>query len=464
MRAADRPLCAGQVMRSTFAFCLLLACSSSFAAAWRNDTGWRLDPGPDGTYQVFPDRGQPPPSGVSCTSGNCVAPGSKDLPGVRPPTKFQPSSGFSKGSIAAGLGAAARISPWITAGMAAYDWYRAAQMDVEPDGDVTETIDGQSPHSGKVYRLSGNTYLTSKGEFVNQASAIPACVQANLESASNSQPSYNWAIKTSPTVLPDGSGLAGGEMCRTHKTTGASNCGYPVGAGFTSRTLTQTACAFTATGKLSGLNATGGLCPAGMPSPVDPAAVPGRLANAPISDAALARVWREVLDHGGQIEDSGPASLTGPSSVPGPTSTTTRTTPSGTSEVTTSTVTNNIVYQGNTLIITTSTVTNNVDGSTTTTTEPKTDPCSVDPESLACIKLGTPPTDAPSWETKTVTYQADSLGMPAACPAPWTATIRGWSLSMSYEPACNVAPQVRAGVLALAAFMSLMLVLTAVRS
>lgn len=442
-------------MRSTFAFCLLLACSSSFAAAWRNDTGWRLDPGPDGTYQVFPDRGQPPPAGVSCTSGNCVAPGSKDLPGVRPPTKFNIGSGFSKGSIALGLAAAARISPWITAGMAAYDWLNTADMRVEPDGSISQEVGGTSLGSGT---WSGISADSSSARYSSASAACSGGVQAlNAQNA----PYYR---SFSAVVQSVGASSTSGTCFYSYTAvtkTGGADSGTT--SGTISRISPTDQWCFDASGKAV-VRPTGGLCPPGVYQPVTDQVASGSLSSAPISDANLARVWREVLDHGGQIEDSGPASLTGPSSVSGPTSTTTRTTPSGTAEVTTSNVTNNIVYQGNTLTITSSTVTNNVDGSTTTTTEPKTDPCSVNPESLACIKLGTPPTDAPSWDTKTVTYQADSLGMPAACPAPWTANIRGWSLSMSYEPACNVAPQVRAGVLALAAFMSLMLVLTAVRS
>lgn len=439
-------------MRSILAFfVLILASSASFAAAWGKDTGWRLDPGPDGTYSVFPDRGHSPPSGVSCISGNCVAPGSKDLPGVRPLTKFQPSSGFTKAAIGVGLGAAARISPWVTAGMAAYDWFNAAGLRQDPDGGVQE-VTGGTTSGTSFWIVSGNAtprYSSAGSACQGYTSTLYQANSANYQSLSYSVKSVTSSTSTGTCVITaTGRTFAGANFVNDGTYTLAKNTG--------------TWC-FDHSG-VAVVQPTGGLCPTGSWADASSASVSSRLASAPISDANLSRVWREVLDHGGQIEDSGPASLTGPSSVPGPTSTTTRTTPSGTTEVTTSTVTNNIVYQGNTLIITTSTVTNNVDGSTTTTTEPKTDPCSFDPESLACMKLGTPPTDAPSWETKTVTYQADSLGMPAACPAPWTATIRGWSLSMSYEPACNVAPQVRAGVLALAAFMSLMLVLTAVRS
>ncbi len=156
---------------------------------------------------------------------------------------------------------------------------------------------------------------------------------------------------------------------------------------------------------------------------------------------------------------------TGPATLTQPATTKTVTQPNGTTSVSTVTVTNNITYAGDTYNVTNTTVTNNPDGSTTTESQtPDKDPCDLNPTALACIKLGEPPSDMPTWQTKSIAYQADNLGLSGACPAPWTGTVHGWSLSMSYQPVCDVAPQIRHGVLALASLGALLMIITTVRT
>lgn len=160
-----------------------------------------------------------------------------------------------------------------------------------------------------------------------------------------------------------------------------------------------------------------------------------------------------------------PRPAIGPATLTQPATTKTVTQPNGSTAVSTVTVTNNITYAGDTYNVTNTTVTNNPDGSTTTESQtPQKDPCDVNPTSLACIKLGDPPSDTPTWQTKTVSFQSESLGLSGACPAPWTGTVHGWTLSMSYQPACDVAPQIRLGVLALASLGALLMIITTVRT
>lgn len=85
-------------------------------------------------------------------------------------------------------------------------------------------------------------------------------------------------------------------------------------------------------------------------------------------------VLQEALRRGTiTSDDVGPLTTSGPSSVPGPTTTTEVDTGQGTETVTT-TITNNVTYEGDTVIITTTTTTTNGDTTTTTTTTSDTPP------------------------------------------------------------------------------------------
>lgn len=160
-----------------------------------------------------------------------------------------------------------------------------------------------------------------------------------------------------------------------------------------------------------------------------------------------------------------PQTATGPSSITQPQTQVVTKTATGTTQISTITTTNNITYQGDTYNITNVTTKKNPDGSEETTTEQQKDlsQCAKSPNSLACVDLGTPSTESPTWQTKNVVYQADALGLPAGCPAPWTGQVHGWNLSMSWQPACDQAPAIRAGVLALAGLTALMLIITTLR-
>lgn len=208
-----------------------------------------------------------------------------------------------------------------------------------------------------------------------------------------------------------------------------------------------------------------GKCPTGRYNVATPAEAAARIAQ--YGDAAgLKPLAQDVLAKGGSIETASPRTLSGPASSPAQTTTKTATAANGTTSVVTTNTTNNYTYNGDTITQTTVTTINYPDGSTEVEEKKEETPdnCITAPESLDCIKLGDLPTDSPQWETKTISYQADSLGLPAACPAPWSAQLRGWTLSFSYQPACDVAPQIRLAVLALSSLGALLMIITTVRT
>lgn len=156
---------------------------------------------------------------------------------------------------------------------------------------------------------------------------------------------------------------------------------------------------------------------------------------------------------------------TGPAILTQPATTKTVTAANGTSQVQTSQVTNNITYAGDTYNIMNTTNITNPDGSSEKVQEtPKKDLCEQYPSSVGCMNVGDLPSDSPTWQTKTVTYQAESLGFTGSCPAPWSGSVHGWNLSMSWQPACDVAPQIRLGVLALCTLGALLMISTTVRT
>lgn len=437
-------------------FALLLFPFFAHASTWTKDTGWELKPSSDGIWQVLPD--QPSankPSGVTCSSGNCTASRATPLPRVTPPTNFNPSSAFNKAGIALAL--ASRAGLWITVGKAAYDWLKDASVTPQPDG-YTQAADGTHSQTGYWRAVS---VVNSSLRF-DSPSAVCDAIQAQTYTNMMNTGAYK-TVTISNTAVITAVDAANCNLSisyvRTDLQSGTTSPTY----GASRPDSVTVGCYSNASGAFV-VSPTGGLCPAGTQSPITSTQAAAALAKTSITDGNLARVWREVLDNGGKIDDTGPAQLTGPTQVSGPTSTSVKTTATGTQAVTTTTTNFNVSYNTNNITINESKVISNPDGSSETVTEKPAEPCAADPTSLACVKLGDPGTDSPQWQTKTVTYQAESLGLAAACPAPWTGTVHGWSLSMSWQPACDVAPNVRLGILALATLGALLMIVTTVRT
>jgi hypothetical protein len=177
-------------------------------------------------------------------------------------------------------------------------------------------------------------------------------------------------------------------------------------------------------------------------------------------------VATEVLEKGGTLQN-GPVTVTGPATKP--VGTITSTTPTGS---TTTSVVNNYTYQGDTYSwIETSTSTVNNAGSdpvtTTTTTDAPADdrtPCEIDPGTVGCMKPGELPTEKPTWETKTVDYTVDDLGLPSGCPAPRVMAWRGIDLVLNYQPVCDNASTVRLALIAVTALSCIGIILGVTRT
>lgn len=183
-----------------------------------------------------------------------------------------------------------------------------------------------------------------------------------------------------------------------------------------------------------------------------------------------------ILDKGVPIRDARPGSISGPASVTGSPTTSSTTAPDGTTTTSTKTPTVNYTYGPQTINYTT---TNNYttttctgggscstsSGSETSTPEPS-EQCKSDPDSLGCAKFGDPPTDAPQWSHRDVTYTPEDLGFAGSCPAPEQIqlTYLQKTLSWSYQPACDVAPVVRVAILALAAFGAISIIILGTKS
>ena len=465
MHAGAHPVGAWPMIRYLLALCLMLA-APAFAATWKDGGGWAAAPltqGGDGVWSVLPDKSSPNNShATTCTPSSCNRTGDLPAPRGNGNPRLSPSAVFPKSALVTGALLLGRnILPWVGVGEALYDWYKAANLAPDPvTGEPGEMAGAQESASGYYYFGSGNAYIVAEGTFSTEAAAVQLVKSWNQVPTGSTF--VSWVYEPAYGVN-GGCGSSRGRFIAKNNSNGVETqyCStFSVARG----SLSQTACADVGTKKIMG-NATGGLCPGGTFTPVSIATAEQRLNNADVTSDVLKRSLEDILKAGGSLQDTGTHSVIGPSSVPGETKTKTTTAANGTTQVTTVTNNYNYNYAGNTITITTTELVQNPDGSTEETTSDTPDPlCADNPNSLACIKLGDVPTDQPGWETKTIAYQADSLGLPAACPAPWTGQLRGWTLSFSYQPACDVAPQVRLAILALTTLGALLMIITTVRT
>jgi len=215
-----------------------------------------------------------------------------------------------------------------------------------------------------------------------------------------------------------------------------------------------------------------GKCKTGRYEPATQPYVANRIATQ-VAPEKLKDVAQATLEAGQPIEVAAPRSLSGPASKVGAPTTTTTTNPDGSTKTTTTTPTNYYHYDGDTVTYNTqvvTTVNNNGDTTTTTTTTDGTAPdpedrCTKHPETMGCAKFGDLPTDSPNWETKTVTFTAEDLGIAGACPAPQTIHLAylNKDLVWSYQAACDVAPTVRLTMLVLTITGCLLWILSTVK-
>lgn len=414
---------------------LMFCCLPVFAhaATWKNETGWKLQPAADGVYSALPDTRPGQTHTTSCTSAACTRSSSLPTRYGSPPASVSPSARFPIGAIANGVLGLSNLAAAYNAGYALGDWLRNAG--VRPaDGGGFETQD--APPLGD-YGYGGGTW--------------------NATNQDPSRPGYSTAENACQAHLP---WVVPGWTFVEYRYSGKV-CVARAPDGFTANVLNVDKVGTCAMGQADA----NGLCPytAEWRAAIASQALQ-KLVDSPPSPEKLSQIMDEVFRNGGSIDDDGNHTLTGPSTVTGSSSMKTVQRPDGTSAVSITNTTYNITYNNNSMSVTTTEKTTNPDGTTeeTTTTPQKTE-CEKNPNSVGCADLTNNETAKPTWETKNVVYQVDSLGLPAACPAPWTGVVHGWNLSMSWQPACDVAPGIRAGVLALAALSALLLIITTIR-
>lgn len=421
-------------------FCFLLCLGCAHAADWAKETGWKLTPDRDGVWRVLPENVPGQRHETICTSSACTRAGSIPTPVGSPRGTINPLATIPKSSIAAGaLALGGRVIPWLSIGMGLYDWYKAAGIDYD------EASGFSSSSSDLVYLgvVSRNTNKAYRMQETGLSALASMCSQTGPGWMAAGPPAYYEA---------DG---------KHHST-----CGYWLNGQWymTDAVVSVSGQRVCVSPTYEVSNPVNGVC-SGQTQPIDPQTAQQKLSDAPVTADVIKRALQEVLDAGGRVSDTGQHTVSGPSSVPGSTSIQTTTKPDGTTSISTTTTTYNITYNNNTINVTTTEKTTNPDGTTTeTTTEPKQTECEKNPNSVGCADLTNNEKGEPGWQTKNVVYQVDSLGLPAACPAPWTGVVRAWSLSMSWQPACDQAPAIRAGVLALASLSALLLIITTVRN
>jgi hypothetical protein len=179
--------------------------------------------------------------------------------------------------------------------------------------------------------------------------------------------------------------------------------------------------------------------------------------------ALAPQVATQLVSQPYAIPGEGAIALSGPAT--GTASTITQT---GAAGNVTTTINNTFNYAGDTLTWNETTTQVTGAGTTTTTaTQPQADArtdCEKNPAAIGCAKMGDLPSDSPSWQTKTVTFSSDALGLPAACPAPRSLAIRGWNMQLNYQAACDVAGTIRAAMLAITAVSCALFVIGATRA
>ena len=317
--------------------------------------------------------------------------------------------------------------------------------------------------------------------------------------AAQSSGSYVYHAPTAPTCTVATNGVNAtcvgmGSYTYTHPATGATANGNQQMDGSASKAM-QAACpavvdpAMPANNRPAGL-APGrdGLCPrpstewvnmtpeeaaarAAQYPPAFVAGLGGEFNGGGATGTWAPGTWTDALTRAVESPTSSPVpatvTTTGPATQTGVPSTTTETT--GNPPVTstrTETPGYAYTYNGpNVNVQTTSTTVVNNNGATTTTTttgpaaERTPDPCIANPSRAGCSMLGTPPTDAPLWVNKPVTYAPDGgVGPAGTCPPDRILTFHGWLLPIKYQPLCDAAPIVKLGMIAFAALGAAVLI------
>ena len=305
------------------------------------------------------------------------------------------STAATAASIAKALaGVAGRLYAPLTVGMAAYDLLSAVRV---RQGESGAEMDPGAPPTPRTVYSTGGVSDTSDSAACALYAKSNAAYAGTYEVFVDGYP-VRYTYESRPRVFfgPDTYGTRLYCYVDVYRKDGTLHSlkyrTEPINSSVESSSCTEAA-----TGALMPTGADG-KCPTGRYESATQSAVIS--AVTPSVQKNLASSAKAAVDAGASIDASPPA-VSGPASQTGTPVTTTTTGPTGTTSTTT-TPTYNYTYQGDTITInttnTTTTNVTNIDGDTTTTTKTETKPgtddegmCAKYPDSLACMKPGTPP-------------------------------------------------------------------------
>lgn len=391
---------------------LFLAALAASAPSWSAVTLSNFPPNPGvlpgGGWQFTPGTtfANPPPARAWTNGvyGGAAAAVVTDTFSLKGPAAGALSVAVATSATAANIakalaGVAGRLYLPLTVGMAAYDLLAASGVRQGATG--AEIDSGESPTTRSV-----TTYTANSKSGPNSAAACSAAAAAespNMYSVPN--PSGSGYVYTLGYMVGRVFDIPGyNTYCYVDSYDSTGKLAQERFRTFTvnSSTSNQLACS-SQIDALTGQSYTPGTysdgkCITGRYTAATDAQVIARVSPGVQADPSAAA--KAAADAGASIESS-PYSVSGPASQSGTSTSKTTTGPAGTTTVTT-TPTYNYTYAGDTITINTTNTTNTTnvtnEGDTTTTTETTTTPgnddkgmCSLYPDSLACMKPGTPP-------------------------------------------------------------------------
>lgn len=214
------------------------------------------------------------------------------------------------------------------------------------------------------------------------------------------------------------------------------------------------------------------------PSTLTPDAAANQLTSTPVSGSTdtasnFNGVIGELIKAGYLPDtDGNPPALTGPSStIQGPKTTTTS--PDGSTTVSNTTYSPTFTDNHVDIVQNTTNITTKSDGTqqTTTTTgtpptgtpPPQTD-CEKFPTHIGCAEFGAiPPPDPITTTDVPITLAPSSLGDGGSCPAPKSLSALGHTFTLSYQPVCDFATDIKPMIIALAWLSAGLICLGAIR-
>lgn len=369
-------------------------------------------------------------------------------------------------NIAKGIGGLSTVGLAIDVGTAVWDWYNSAGVKPVECGP-----DSTSCHGETQWQIRGPDATTSatvvwvvtEGDVVKQryAPLRTACdVWANAFVRRNpmGQGTSNYTVlSVQPVAGEENGGSPRCEVTYRYLWGGA----YQTNTSRGNVTREEQPWCIDKTGHAV-VKPTAGSCPAGTWVNAPWSDVEPKLSNTPPSPDKGPDIWKDIIGKGGEVPDTGEKpSVKGPSQVQGPSSTTTG--PNGT---TTTSTTYNFTYNQNTVTVTSTTTTTGPNGTTTKTedVQPEKSQCEENPNTLGCLQPGESTDEAIPTSTRQVGITAEPVALPEGCPAPHVVDT-GFlgTVTIEYDLACQGFSYIRPAVLAMAAVLSIWIVVGALR-